>query len=251
MKRIDRSRPEPLYHQLERVLRERILSGEWSAGSQIPTEEQLCELYDVSRVTIRQAVRNLVEDGYLERGRGRGTFVREPILTAGERGLRSFSEEMRALGLTPGATVLNVASEIADETVSERLQLAAGAKVARIRRLRTGDGRPIGLQTSYLPLERFPDLTEADLADHSLYDLLRRRYGVVAHEARETFWVAKVPRAEARLLQVETGAPAFRVERVACDAEGPFEFTTSLMRGDRYRIQWVLKTPHLPNEETS
>jgi GntR family transcriptional regulator len=239
---LDRARPEPLYHQLEVLLRERILSGEWARGEQIPTEERLVALYGVSRVTVRQAVRNLVQAGYLERGQGRGTFVREPTLVAGERGLLSFSEEMRALGLRPGSVLLECTVVPAGEVVASKLGLDPDARVHRIRRLRTGDGKPIGLQTSHLSVARFPGLADVMGNDTSLYGTLRDRFGVELGHARETFSVAPIPRAEAVTLGVAPGACAFSVERVAHDATDPFEYTVSLMRGDRYRIQWVLRT---------
>lgn len=241
MKRVDRARPEPLYHQLEVLLRGRILSGEWSPGTRIPTEQELCATYRVSRVTARQAIRNLVEGGYLVRTPGRGTFVKAPLLTAGERGLRSFSEDMRDLHLRPGSVLLGLDVAEADSVELERLDLPVGSNVIRIRRLRTGDGHPIGMQLTRLPAERFPDLTATDLADGSLYELLEQRYGVHMVEAHEKFWATKVSAEDAATLQVAAGAAAFRVERLAFDGRGPIEFTTSLMRGDRYQIQWVLK----------
>lgn len=241
MKRIDRGRPEPLYHQLEVLLRGRILSGEWPPGTRIPTEKDLCDSYHVSRVTARQAIKNLVDGGFLDRTPGRGTFVRAPLLTAGERGLRSFSEDMRDLSLRPGTVLLDLSTLPADSTELERLDLPSGSQVVRIRRLRTGDGYPIGLQLTRLPAHRFASLQATDLADGSLYELLEQRYGVVITEAREKFWATKVGAEDAAVLQVATGAPAFRVERLAFDEHGPLEFTTSLMRGDRYQIQWVLK----------
>lgn len=241
MKRIDRDRPEPIYHQLEVLLRGRILSGEWPAGTRIPTEKELCEAYRVSRVTARQAIKNLVDGGFLTRKAGRGTFVKAPLLTAGERGLRSFSEDMRDLSLRPGSVLLGLSVEPADNTELERLDLPVGASVVRLKRLRTGDGHPIGVQLTRLPADRFGDLSADELAGGSLYELLGGRYGVEIAEAHEKFWASKVGVEDAATLQVAVGAPAFRVERLAFDAYGPIEFTTSLMRGDRYQIQWVLK----------
>lgn len=243
---LDRGRPEPLYHQLEIELRERILSGEWQSGTKIPTEEHLGTIYGVSRITVRQALRNLVQHGYLERGQGRGTFVRDPVLVAGERGLRSFSEEMRALDLRPGSRLLEAREIPARDAVAEHLWLRHGAMVHQLRRLRTGDGKPIGLQTAHLPAERFPDLGRHLRSAASLYDTLRERYGIVLDHARETFAVVRVHDDIAHLLGVKAGDPAFGVERVAFDAHGPLEYTVSVMRGDRYRIQWVLhdRTPN-------
>jgi GntR family transcriptional regulator len=190
---------------------------------------------------VRQAVGNLVDSGYLERGQGRGTFVREPVLVAGERGLRSFSEEMRALALEPGARMLDARRLHAEGVVAEHLGLEVGTPVHRLTRLRTGDGRPIGLQTAHLPVARFPGLGERLAGGASLYDVLKGGYGVELDHARETFAVARLAADVAELLGVEPGEPAFHVERVAYDADGPFEYTVSHMRGDRYRIQWVLR----------
>src|SRR5690606_34565228 len=126
---------------------------------------------------VRQALRNLVQDGYLERGQGRGTFVRRPTLTAGERGLTSFSEAMRALGLRPGAVRLESGVVPADRTVAAKLEIPLHQPVYRLRRLRSGDGQPIGLQTTYLVLARFPGLLDALAEDASLYETLRALYG--------------------------------------------------------------------------
>ena len=247
LKLLDRSRPEPLYHQLEVLLRERILSGEWGAGEQIPTEEQLVEVYGVSRVTVRQAIQNLVRDGHLVRGQGRGTFVRKPTLTAGERGLVSFSQDMQALGLTPGSQILEAQVVPASTSIAGRLELAAGDPVHRIRRLRTGDGQPIGLQTSYLSAQRFPGLVEQLDRQNSLYEALASNYGLTLFEAHETFTVTSIPEETAATLGVTPGACAFHVERLARDERRPFEFTVSVMRGDRYRISWTLR--HSQGEE--
>src|SRR5690606_3358167 len=127
----------PLYHQVEVAIRERISSGAWAPGTQIPTEDQLCEQFRVSRVTIRHALRNLVAQGLLERERGRGTFVRDTTLTAGARGLTSFSAEMEALGLKPGARTLSATVMPASPEVAGALELLEGERVVAIRRLRT------------------------------------------------------------------------------------------------------------------
>lgn len=240
---IDRRRPEPLYHQLESLLRRQILAGQWAAGERIPTEEQLVEAYGISRVTVRQALRNLVQDGYLERGPGRGTFARKPTLTAGERGLSSFSQDMRGLGLRPGSRVIEGSVVPAPRAVASRLGVPANRPVILLRRLRTGDGQPIGLQTTYLLESRFPGLPQDLPEGASLYRTLRERYDLAIEEAHETFSVATIGAADAALLEVEPGTCAFYVERVAFAAGTPFEFTASVMRGDRYRLRWVLKDP--------
>lgn len=244
---VSRSSPLPLYHQVEVDMRQRIESGEWRRGEQIPTEAELCTIYGASRITIREAVRRLTEDGLLVRRRGSGTFVREARITAGARGLTSFTEEMAALGLRGESRVLSVAVQASSAPVSDRLGLSAGAEVVTIRRLRLVDGTPMGIQCAYLPAERFPGLDAIDLGVGSLYTVLADRYGVAPVEAEETFEVAPIRAADARLLQVAAGACAFRVERVTYDERGAFEFVTSIMRGDRYQVRIGLRLQQLPN----
>lgn len=240
---VDRARLEPLYHQVEMALLERIVSGQLAHGSQTPTEDELCAAFGVSRITIRQAMKNLVHKGYLVRHRGRGTFVREPTLTAGVRGLKSFSQEMKPLGVRVSARVLKLELLPATSLVAERLGLRVGEPVIVVRRLRLGDDQPIGLQTAHLTASRFPGLEHAKLSNRSLYQHLERYYNLHPLEAKETFWATQVNGEEARLLEVNDGTCGFKVERITSDAIGVFEFTTSIMRGDRYRIQWTLTQP--------
>lgn len=238
---VSRSSPLPLYHQVEVDMRQRIESGEWQRGEQIPTEAELCTIYGASRITIREAVRRLTEEGLLVRRRGSGTFVREARITAGARGLTSFTEEMAARGLRGESRILSVDVRACSPPVSDRLGLVPGAEVITIRRLRVVDGSPMGIQRACLPAERFPGLDKIDLGAGSLYAVLADLYGVVPAEAEETFEVAPVRAADARLLQVGAGSCAFRVERVTFDDRGAFEYVMSIMRGDRYQVRIGLR----------
>lgn len=239
---VSRSSPLPLYHQVEVDMRQRVESGEWQRGEKIPTEAELCTIYGASRVTIREAVRRLTDDGLLVPRRGSGTFVREARITAGARGLTSFTEEMAALGLHGESRVLSVAVRASSPAVSDRLRLKARAEVVAVRRLRLAGGTPMGIQCAYLPVHRFPGLDKVDLGSGSLYAALADRYGVVPVEAEETFEVTQIRAADARLLQVAPGSCGFRVERLTFDQSGAFEFVTSVMRGDRYRVRIGLRT---------
>lgn len=241
---VSRSSPLPLYHQVELDMRQRIRSGEWRRGEQIPTESELCTVYGASRVTIREAIRRLTVEGLLIRRRGSGTFVREERLTAGVRGLTSFTEEMAALGLRGESRVLGIGAEACPPAVADRLRLTAGAEVISIRRLRIVDGTPMGIQCAYLPADRFPGLAKIDLGGGSLYATLADRYGVVPVEAEETFEVAPIRAADARLLEISAGSCGFRGERLTFDEHDAFEFVTSVMRGDRYQVRIGLRVQH-------
>lgn len=238
---LDRRRPEPLWHQLVLALRERIDEHVWGPGTQIPPEDQLCDLYAVSRVTVRHAIRVLEEQGLLRREHGRGTFVRQPLLVAGARGLTSFSDEMSQQGAKPGSRVLDCEVVPASEPVAAALQLAAGEPVTCLRRLRLSDSDPMGVQTSYVPVSRAPQLAEQMADDGSLYAVLRRQ-GIAPLEATELYRVGAASAEDAALLAVAPGSPVFIVERTTVDAVGPFELTVSTMRGDRYEIRSTLRS---------
>jgi GntR family transcriptional regulator len=241
VRRVSRASQIPLHHQVANDLRERIESGAWRPGQRIPGEQELTDLYGASRTTIRQALASLAQEGLISREPGRGSFVRDPTITAGPRNLTSFSQEMRARGLEPSSRVLSIGIEPADEQVAAKLDLPEGSSVVRLERLRFGNGEAIGLQVAFLPAGAFPGLADVDFSKASLYGELERRYDTVVEEAEETYLATRIEAATARLLDVPDGAPGLMVERVAWAGGRPVEFTRSVMRGDRYRVQVRLR----------
>ena len=238
--RPDRGRPEPLWHQAEMALRGLIERGEWASGSQIPNEDRLCEMLGISRITVRHALRNLEEAGFLRREHGRGTFVRSATVVAGVRGLTSFTDEMKSMALSAGTRLLEARRLVADKEVADALEIAIGEPVVQLRRLRLGNGMPIGIQTSHLPEARVAGLYEDATNIQSLYGWLREHCGISPVKAKEVYRVGRVAEADAELIGQSGGTPAFEVERIAYDVHGPFEFTLSTMRADRYEIRSVL-----------
>jgi GntR family transcriptional regulator len=230
-----------LYAQLDKEIRSRIFSGEWPVGSMIPPEPRLCEMFQVSRITVRQALSRLAAEGFIVREQGRGTFVRDRNLVADARSVRSFTDEVIALGMTPSNRLLGVREVRPRNDVRDALGLGPGDRVLRIVRLRLGDGKPIGLQTAALVSSRVPGLSKDDLEAGSLYETLRTRFGIRPSEAIETFTVGGISEKDAKLLKVASSTPAFFVERVTSDNRGPFEHVSSVMRGDRYRIRLAIR----------
>lgn len=236
----DRRRPEPLWHQAEMALRQLIEGGEWSAGSQLPNEDRLGEMLGISRITLRHALRNLEEAGLLRREHGRGTFVRSATVVAGVHGLTSFTEEMRTLALTASSRLVEANRIAATLEIAEALEIGTGDAVIQLKRLRLGNGLPIGVQTSHLPEARVPGLL-ADAANvQSLYSWLAERCGITPVKAKEVYRVGAVAAIDSDLLQLAAATPAFEVERIAYDSKGPFEYALSTMRADRYEIRSTL-----------
>lgn len=234
---LDRELPVPLYHQLKSLLLRRIEVGELRPHARLETEDQLQAVYRVSKATVRQALGELVHEGYLRREQGRGTFVAEPRVDQGPKELTSFTADMRRLGLGARSRVLAQAVVAADPETAAKLGLPAGAPVFRLERLRMADGEPLALQTAHIPLDLAPGIAGADFATGSLYQVLERRFGLVPVSAHERHWAALVERSQARLLKVAPGSAALCAERVACLRSGrALEYTRSVRRADRYQI---------------
>lgn len=238
--RPDRRRPEPLWHQAEMALRDLIDRGEWGAGLQIPNEDRLCDILGISRITLRHALRNLEEAGMLRREHGRGTFVRSATMVAGIRGLTSFTDEMQTLAVAPGTRLLAAQTIAANSEIAEALEINEGDSVVQLRRLRLGNGQPIGIQTTHLPTSRVPGLFEAAGEVTSLYRWLKDNAGIVPITAKEVYRVGVVAADDAVELQLAMGTPAFEVQRITFDSRSPFEFAVSTMRADRYEIRSTL-----------
>ncbi len=239
--RVNAERSLPMYMQVEEQLHRRIADGEWKAGEKIPSEKELCAAYGVSHITMKHALQRLVDRGVLVRQQGSGTYVRKTDLTAGSRSVRSFTAEVQDLGMVPSSRLLSIKEIGAPLDVAAALDLEVGDPVVRVRRVRLGDGEPIGVQTAFLLGKRFPGLARLDLHGTSLYGLLETNYGVVPDEARETFTVGRVTAEDAGLLKVKAGTPAFYVERTTFHAWLAFEYVASVMRGDRYRITLAIR----------
>lgn len=234
---LDKRLPIPLYHQLKTVILEAIQSGDLKTDDQLATESDLAQTYEVSKITVRHALRELADSGYVRREQGRGTFVARTRLEQGPRELTSFTEEMRRHGLAAGSRVLETGVIPADGPMAEKLGIGAGAGVFFLRRLRLADGEPLGIQTSYVPLELAPGLPDVAMEIASLYNVLHLNFGLQPARARETHFAILLEAEEAELLEVEPGFPALAAERIAYLENGrALELTNSVMRGDRYRI---------------
>jgi GntR family transcriptional regulator, N-acetylglucosamine utilization regulator len=232
---LDRNSPTPLHAQLKAVMDERIESGAWPPESQVPSERELCDQFHVSRITVRQALHQLVSNGRLVRIHGRGTYVATSPLKKQLLPLVGFSEDMLARGQTPGARVLRFESTTASLAVAQALQLAAGEGIFLLRRLRLANGRPMALETVHLPEKLCPGILTESLEDRSLYALLRQKYGITPGRALLQCQAAPCPVPDAKVLDLRRGSPVLQIQRTTFDDRGlPFEYLESYFRGDRY-----------------
>lgn len=239
---LDEKLPVSLYYQLKEILTKKIKENEWLVNTRIPTERELCEMYRVSRITVRQALDELEKEGYLYRKQGRGTFVTVPKLEQRLGSFYSFSEEIRKMGAVPEATIIGFNILESSERISEILKTKKGEKVYSINRLRKADKEPFALETSYIPVAIAPDLIKENVEKDGLYNTLRNSYGIIPDEAWESFEAVLVDDEDDALhLNVKRNSAALKIVRVTRAGSGVVEYCSGLIRGDRYKYNIVLK----------
>ncbi|GID10396.1 GntR family transcriptional regulator [Actinocatenispora rupis] len=224
------------YERVRRALLADIATRQPHAA--LPTERDLAATYQVSRMTVRQALDALRADGVVYRVQGSGTFVAGPTISK-TLSLTSFSEDMVARGLTPGSRLL-AANEVPAGTLADELAVTPDTPLVRMFRVRLADGDPICLETVHLPAARVPGLLDADHTG-SLYELLAERYRLRVVRAEQVVQAVVLGDADAVLLSSPPGSPALRVHRIGLDErDRPVEATTTVYRGDRYDLRFAI-----------
>ena len=223
----------PRYAQLRRRLQEAIKQGILAANASLPPEREIAELTGLSRVTVRTAMQELVDKGLILQRQGSGSFVREtaPRVEQSLLNLTSFTEDMARRGMETSSVWLERGIVLASPREAEVLELAPGASLARVYRLRVAAGRPLAIERAALPLEILPNPLEVET---SLYDVLARD-GHRPVRAIQRFTAVNLGAEEAGLLEVPPGAAGLSIERTSyLDSGQVVEFTKSIYRGDAY-----------------
>jgi GntR family transcriptional regulator len=226
-----------LYSRVETVLAGEITDGGLKVGDQLPTEDDLITRFEVSRITVRRAIQNLVSRGLIEIRRGKGTFVAPPKITQELTELSGFVEDMRALGRKPTARVIGKEVVTADTTVASHLALTKGERVVRIRRVRLADGVPLSYDETYLPLKIGKQIITNNLKVEPIFSLLERKYGVPLIEAEYKLEAVAAEAEVAAALRVKRGSPIFRIERTSYSTDDrPVDYEKLYYRGDLVRF---------------
>ena len=245
-KHLDRSSFVPLYEQIHQTLRQMISSGALNPGAHVPSERELSEEYGVSRMTARQALRALSQDGLVYRERGIGTIVTKRKLDVHTRNLIGFTDDMRQRGLRPSSHLRLMAREVASPSTADMLGIKPGDEVFHLERLRLADGTPMAFEVNYISAELLPGLDEYDLEKKSLYHILEQVYGIHMQRAEEVLEAAKASRLEAGLLSIRPGSPVLSVHRIVySNTNRAIESVRTLYRADRYRATFHLTKKEL------
>ncbi len=232
---LDKNYPLPIYYQLKELIREKIAQGVWKPGDLLPSERELSEQYDISRMTARQALNELLSEGLVRRVQGRGTFVAELKLIQHLTRLTGYTEDMAKRGLRSGARVLHLEEIEASDRLAEALQVELGVSIVFLERLRLAEGTPMAIEASHIHFDGVHQLLEEDFENDSLYRILSEKYDVVPTRAEQQMEAALCSQRWQELLELQAGAPVLEIRRIAFNQLGrPFEYVKSVYRGDRY-----------------
>lgn len=229
---------EPLYAQLRDELRALIRNEDYKPDEQFPGDLDLAKAYGVSRVTVRQAVGELVDEGLLIRKPGKGTFVCRPKIRRQLINVAGFTARVQAAGLHPGSKLLLKEVVRGDYDLCERLAVPFAARILHVRRLRLTEGEPTSIEDAHLSLDRFPELEHLDLNSQSLYQFLEEKYQVRPGQAHRLLDLAYATAEEGHLLDIPRGAPLFLLRATVRSTAGDvIEYVKIRFRGDRFRFE--------------
>lgn len=230
---LDRESAVPLYHQLCLVILKQLEAGTWAVGEAISTEEELADRYGVSRTTIRQALQQLVWEGYLQRRHGRGTFVAKPKVHHGTDQPFGVTLYLRAQGKRPHWRLLGMAPLLPPRRVAEALRLH-DEQVLEIRRLLMGDDEILGFHTAYIPFPLAARLQASHLMEGNSFFHLESGLGLKLGESRRVIGAIAASETDAELLETEVDSPLLQIQRTTFTADGcPVEFLHALYLGGR------------------
>jgi GntR family transcriptional regulator len=236
---LDRSSAIPLYTQLEQIFRTEIASGNWAVRERIPSENQLTARYGVARMTVRNVLTKLVEDGALFRVAGKGTFVTARKISAASPAYMGIREQLERLGFTITTELVRSEIEEPSQEVREALDLADSELVFAIERVRSADGEPISRHESWVPASLAPGLDQYDVVNEQLCVVLDREFRLPMRHIDEQLETVGATQHVAHILGIRVGEPVLRLrDRISDSLERPFEYSRITFRGDRMQLRF-------------
>lgn len=233
--------PQPLYLQIKETLKQRILEGVYAPHERLPSESELMATFKVSRITVRQALRDLHNEGLIFTSQGKGTFASKPKAVQDIHRLEGFGEAMAAKGYDTSARLIGIREVNASRDVQEKLELKPREKVIEVTRVRYLNREPVSVDTSYFPQDVGSRLFGKDLTD-DIFPMLENQLGVELGCADISLEARPVDSETASLLSLETGNAVMWVERLTRDASGrPIDYEYLAFRGDSYRYHFKVE----------
>lgn len=235
---LERTNPKPLYAQLEEIMRNKIEHGEWSPNNSIPSENEFCRIYGVSRMTARSVITLLVREGLLYRVPGKGTFVADRKITTGPLSYTGIREQLEQQGYETSTKIIAIEKQSASKQIAAKLEMEEGSPVYYLERVRYVKHEPISIHVSYMPSMLCEGLERQDLEGEQLCHILDREYNLKRGKVIETLESIVARASEAKLLAVKPGHPLLLLEDTISSPDGrPFEYSRVLFRGDKIKLR--------------
>ncbi len=227
---IDKKSPIPIYYQLKNIVKDDIESGALKPGTALPSEREYSERFGISRMTVRQALKELENEGLVVRERGRGSFVARPKIE--QKDIMSFTQMVREMGMEPSAQVIAL-KRTAIGKLHEKFTLDEREGMFSLTRLRCAGNVPVAVETDYIPESYVPGIDSKDLTG-SLYELLKDEYGMEIISSRSSFEAVMSDHYLERILSMEGHMPLLKVESINM-ADKPVFYETSFYRSEVFK----------------
>lgn len=236
---IDKECPIPYYHQLKTYILCKIESEEWKSLNKIPPESEFCAHFNISRTVVRQAIKELQNEGYLTTEKGKGTYITGPKVVGGlVQNLTGFYEDMVKRGFKVTTDVIKQEMLPATKKISEELKIEEQDPVVVLKRVRRLNGEPSVIVTTYISHKLCPNLLQEDFHNNSLYRLLEETCGLTIYRGHRYIGVSLANEYEASVLNIDAGSPLIELESTSYLVDGrPLEFFHALHRGDRTKFE--------------
>ncbi|MBI5974962.1 GntR family transcriptional regulator [Staphylococcus canis] len=225
----------PLYFQVYESLHNEIKSGRFQEGDKLPSERKLCDTYNVSRITVREALNRLEQERLIKREHGKGSFVLGSQYTQFLDKLYSFKDEIEKNGDQPSTRMLNITLQPVTPILQEKMNLEAFQYVYELKRLRLSNGTPLIYEVSYLPMHYCEGLDRFDFNHVSLYETLNQHYNIQISNAYENLMASKLTKESAALLNGEVDESCMYIERFSYFNDAIIEYTQSIASGHKYK----------------
>lgn len=231
------NRPSSLYIIVKNEIEESLTRGKFDAGHRLPSEHELAKKYRVSRMTVREALRALEEEGLVARKQGVGTFVK-----ASSQKIKSIlginygvTEMITNMGFHPGTKEINIEEVFADSHMAKTLNIHEGSKIITIQRVRTADDIPVVYTLDMIPVSVLSDINEIRTLGESLYDFLERKCHIFLSSSMARLFPTKATRKLAKKLNVKVNSPLFLLEQLDTDEAGhPVVFSREYFVSDYF-----------------
>lgn len=233
---VDKSSRTPLYLQLMNILID-MIENKLEENDQILSEREICEIYNVSRTTVRQAMDELEKEGYIYKVHGKGTFVSPKRMNQDLISFYSFTEEMKKIGKTPTSEVTGFEIVEAGDKIGKIFKIDSEELLYKVSRIRKADEVHMMYETTYLPFNRFKGITREQFEEKPMYDVLIKNFNAKITSAEEYFRPILTNKLESIYLDIKEGSPSLKIERFTYENTNVIEYTVSVARGDKFKYR--------------